>query len=233
MSRTGVLSDEYVTEHCAKYAPIPIGKSRAILAYDFGAGASPRFGRKLKYSQPPSRPITFDTMAKSIARVGRNPKILTTLEKQYNEELITAPTQAVIRPPNTIYDPDARIASILPTRSRTVETQTAIVNGPGDGPVTGLVTPPTKSAQNRKSKRVQGMAASPIIDISAWQQLLNQLPKEEYYLFPGRKRNGRPVATDPVNISFYENNYEETNNANPEPTDDASENANESTVGLI
>ena len=94
--RTGVLSDQHVRMHCSKYLPIPLGKSEAILT-DPNRSARPLFGRKLKYTQPPSRPESFDTMAKSMARVTGNPKVVAELEKQYNEELKTASM------PNMVY----------------------------------------------------------------------------------------------------------------------------------
>ena len=132
--RTGVLSDQHVRMHCSKYLPIPLGKSEAILT-DPNRSARPLFGHKLKYTQPPSRPESFDTMAKSIARVTGNPKVVAELEKQYNEELKTAPM------PNMVYRRQVLRpigASLLNVATPTVTSATQT-----DPNGNGYATPPT------------------------------------------------------------------------------------------
>lgn len=82
MSRTGVLSDSSIMEHCKIYRPIPMRAAPSIIRASYND--------KLKYQVVPSRPQNFDILAKSLARINHNDTIRENLEKRYNEQVKSA-----------------------------------------------------------------------------------------------------------------------------------------------
>ena len=69
--RTGVLSDEHILKHCAHYRPIPMHLAPTILHIN-SKPMTPYSSKQLKYTKMVSRPDTFDTLARSIARATGN-----------------------------------------------------------------------------------------------------------------------------------------------------------------
>ncbi len=71
MSRTGILSDYHIMKHCAVFSPIPMNMAKKVLHQDLNIHTvSPFTTKKLKYSNPVSRPASFNTLADSLTRIG-------------------------------------------------------------------------------------------------------------------------------------------------------------------
>ena len=90
MSRTGILSDKSIMEHCQIYQPIPMRAAQSIIPIK---DPQTQFGsKKLKYPVMPRRPQNFDIMAKSLTRMYGDSAIRDTLEKQYPKQVQSALT---------------------------------------------------------------------------------------------------------------------------------------------
>ena len=87
MSRTGVLSDAAVMQHCMKYQAIPMKVADSILKQD---AHTPFGSKKLKHPRHMNRPKTFDTMAKSLTRLNGDLSLRETLEKEYPKQIVSA-----------------------------------------------------------------------------------------------------------------------------------------------
>ncbi len=71
MSRTGILSDYHIMKHCAVFSPIPMNMAKKVLHQDLNIHTvSPFTTKKLKYSNPVSRPASFNALADSLTRIG-------------------------------------------------------------------------------------------------------------------------------------------------------------------
>ena len=93
-SRTGVLSDEHILQHCAKYRPVPLGVAHTILQQP--SATTLMNGKRLKHSQPPPRPENFDTMAKAVARIHQDPNVRDQMESEYAKEVMKAPRKVAL-----------------------------------------------------------------------------------------------------------------------------------------
>ena len=95
MSRTGVLSDAAVMQHCMKYQAIPMKVADSIIQQD---SHTPFGSKKLKHPRHMNRPKTFDTMAKSLTRLNGDVSLRETLEKEYPKQIVSALRAAESRP---------------------------------------------------------------------------------------------------------------------------------------
>jgi len=180
--RTGILSDQSVMLHCAKYQAVPLGKAMSILSHNQVNQRKPLFGRKLKHTQTPPRPESFDTMAKSVARISGNPKIHTELEKQYNEELKTAPLPPMIY---HIPGPPRRGANLTAVSTSTTSTQTENGNGNGNG---GYSTDSSDTVQVRprldrtRAEQIAGSVSPEFLDRA--RRVFTGAPRRETLAMP-------------------------------------------------
>lgn len=180
-TRTGVLSDEHVRMHCAQYnEPIPLGKSDAILRHELHTNDN----------RPPPRPSSIRLMANSIARIGNNPKIVTVMEKQFNEELKTASN-----PPRVYYTPgptphgQSLLSRATVRATRSIGTTTSGNGGNGGN---GYSTPSTNGGNGNSTDSTNGGSSS---DDSGTVQIRPQnLRRSEAFQRPGKNRKN---ATEP------------------------------------
>jgi hypothetical protein len=138
-SRTGVLSDEHILQHCAKYRPVPLGVAHTILQQP--SATTLMNGKRLKHSQPPPRPENFDTMAKAVARIHQDPNVRDQMESEYAKEVRTA----VVGDPNVPLPSGAKQMITPPPEVPSEEP-------PGEPPMT-----PNKSS---KAKAMMGTLVS-------------------------------------------------------------------------
>ena len=65
--RTGVLSDQSILKHCAKYQPIPMHMTHSILNQS-PILTTPYSSKKIKHVRQMSRPQTFDALATHLGK---------------------------------------------------------------------------------------------------------------------------------------------------------------------
>ena len=65
--RTGVLSDQSILKHCAKYQPIPMHMTHSILNQS-PILTTPYTSKKIKHVRQMSRPQTFDALATHLGK---------------------------------------------------------------------------------------------------------------------------------------------------------------------
>jgi hypothetical protein len=137
-SRTGVLSDEQVLKHCAKYRPVPLGVAHTILQQP--SATTLMNGKRLKHSQPPPRPENFDTMAKAVARIHQDPRLRDKMDSEYAKEV----QRVMVADPN------------VPLPSST----NPVIDAPPEEPPDTPEEPPMSPSKSSKVKAVMGAMAS-------------------------------------------------------------------------
>ena len=98
--RTGILSDDHINLHCAKYRPVPMNMTDTILSHEMTRlklGTSYN-GKKLKYPMPIYRPLTFDHFARAATRLSGDPNFRETIHNMYAAQTGTGSTLMTVPP---------------------------------------------------------------------------------------------------------------------------------------
>ena len=87
--RTGVLSDQSILKHCAKYQPIPMHMTHSILNQS-PILTTPYSSKKIKHVRQMSRPQTFDALATHLGKHSGSVELRELLHQALNNAISSA-----------------------------------------------------------------------------------------------------------------------------------------------
>ena len=90
--RTGVLSDQSILKHCAKYQPLPMHMTQSILG-NSQILTTPYSSKKIKYVRQMSRPQTFDALATQLSKTSGSLELREQLHQALHNAISSAETE--------------------------------------------------------------------------------------------------------------------------------------------
>ena len=90
--RTGVLSDQSILKHCAKYQPLPMHMTQSILG-NSQILTTPYSSKKIKYVRQMSRPQTFDALATQLSKTSGSLELREQLHQALSNAISSAETE--------------------------------------------------------------------------------------------------------------------------------------------